>query len=73
MLRAREVPLEERLDELGHELAEVRVQPVDVLRPLAFGQIALRPGEIQVQLAVENVLRRSHRLDQLQRASAVSY
>ena len=28
------VPVEQRLDELGDELAEVRMQAVDVLRPL---------------------------------------
>ena len=31
------VPPEERLDELGHELPEIRVQAVDVLRALALG------------------------------------
>ena len=47
--RARQVPLEQRLDELRHELPEVRVQPVDVLRPLPLGQVALRPGEVEVE------------------------
>src|SRR5205085_10759463 len=32
---------EQRLYELRDELAEVRVEPVDVLRPLALGQLAL--------------------------------
>ena len=41
----RHVAREQRLDELRDELAEVRVEPVDVLRPLALGQVALRPRE----------------------------
>ena len=60
VLRAREMPLEQRLDELRHELPEVRVEPVDVLRPLPLGQVALGPGEVEVQLTVERFLRRSH-------------
>ena len=60
MLRAREVAFEQRLDELGHELPEVRVEPMDVLRPLALGEVTLGPGEVQVQLAVERVLCRRH-------------
>src|SRR5262245_42025941 len=67
------MPLEQRLDELRDELPEVWVQPVDVLRPLALGQVALRPGEIEVELAVESVLRRCHRPDHLLRISGVSY
>ena len=35
------VPVEQRLDELGDELAEVRVQPVNVFRPLALRQRGL--------------------------------
>ena len=54
------VPPEQRLDELRDELAEVRVEPVDVLRPLALGKLALRPGELEVDLGVERVLRRGH-------------
>ena len=69
--RARQVPLEQRLDELRDELPEVRVQPVDVLRPLALGQVALRPGEVEVELAVERVLRRSHRPDAVRRRRAL--
>ena len=63
VLRPRQMPVDQRLDELRHELPEVRVQPVDVLRALPLGQVALRPGEIpvDVELAVERVLRRSHR------------
>ena len=34
-----DVAIEHRLDELRHELAEIRMQTVDVLRPLALGQI----------------------------------
>ncbi len=58
--RPRQVARQERLHELGHELAEVRVQPVDVLRPLALGEVALRPGEVEVDVAVERFLRRGH-------------
>ena len=55
-----DVPPEQRLDELRDELAEVRVEPVDVLRPLALGKLTLRPGELEVDLGVERVLRRGH-------------
>jgi hypothetical protein len=58
-----DVPLEERLDQLGHELAEIRVQPVDVLRALALGQIPLRPREREVELAVELCLGPGHHVD----------
>ncbi len=53
--------LEQRLDELGHELAEVRVQAVDVLRALALGQLGLGPGErpVDAEVAVERLLGRS--------------
>ena len=59
-LAAPEVALEHRLDELGHELAEVRVQAVDVLGALALRQVALGPREREVDVGVERVLRRSH-------------
>ena len=36
------------------------MEPVDVLRPLALGQLPLRPGEREVELAVEGLLRRRH-------------
>ena len=58
--RARQVAGQERLHELGHELPQVRMQPVDVLRPLALGEVALRPGEVEIDVAVERFLRRSH-------------
>ena len=54
------VALEQRLDQLRHELAEVRVQPVDVLRPLALGELLLRPREREVDVAVELRLREGH-------------
>ncbi len=68
-LRPRQVAREQRLDELRHVLAEVRMEPVDVLRALALGQIALRPGErrVDVELTVEGVLRRCHRPDRVLR------
>src|SRR5579862_6925942 len=52
---------EELLDELRDELAEIRMEAMDVLRPLALGQLALRPGEVEVDLGVEHVLRDRHR------------
>ena len=57
---ARDVPLEQRLDELWDELAEVRMQPVDVARSLALGKVALRPRELEVDLGVQGVLRGGH-------------
>ncbi len=56
----RHVALEERLDELWDELAEVRVQAVDVLRALALGQVPLGPGELEVDAVVEGCLRLCH-------------
>jgi hypothetical protein len=56
----RQVASKERLDELRDELAQVRMQPVDVLRPLPLGQVLLRPGELEVDLAVERVLGSGH-------------
>ena len=47
------VAVQEDLDELRDELAEVRVQPVDVLRPLALRQLRLGPGELVVDGAGE--------------------
>src|SRR5206468_6982238 len=49
----RDVTPEELLDELRDVLAEVRVEPVDVLLPDALGQVALRPGEVGVEPGVE--------------------
>ena len=37
------------------------MQPVDVLRPLALGQLALGPRKIEVEPGVESFLRRRHR------------
>ncbi len=73
VLRTRQVAVEHRFDQLRHELPEVRVQPVDVLRPLPLGQVALRPGELEVDVAVQGFLRRSHRPNQLLRVFGVSY
>jgi hypothetical protein len=33
------------------------MQPVHVLRPLALGQVGFRPGELEIDLAVESGLR----------------
>ena len=54
------VPVEQRLDELRDELAEVRVQAVDVLRPLALGQRRLRPGQLEIVRLVERFLGGGH-------------
>ncbi len=58
---ARHEAAEQHLDELRDELAEVRVEPVHVLRPHALGQVALGPREGEVDLAVEGLLRRPPR------------
>src|SRR5207249_3739328 len=50
-LPRREVPVEEDLDELGDELAEVGVQPVDVLRPQRLRQLVLGPRELEIEFA----------------------
>ena len=47
------VASQEDLCELRHELAEVRVESVDVLRPLPLRELGLRPGELQVDSRVE--------------------
>ncbi len=61
-----EVPVQEDLDELRDELAEVGVQRMDVLRALNLGELALRPGELQVDLSVESFLRSAyHREDRV--------
>jgi hypothetical protein len=57
---AGDVTRQERLDELWDELAQVRVEPVDVLRPLPLRELPLRPREIEIDAAVESVLRRGH-------------
>src|ERR671911_79007 len=51
------VALDERLRELGHELAEVGMEAVDVLRALALGKLRLRPRQGEVDLAVQGRLR----------------
>ena len=60
MVTAREIAVEQHLDELRDELAVVRVEPVDVLRPLALGQLGLRPREVEVQRRVQLVLGDGH-------------
>src|SRR5712672_3643406 len=42
------------------ELAVVRVEAMDVLRPLALAQLGLRPREVEVQRRVQLVLRDGH-------------
>ena len=36
------------------------MEPVDVLRPLALGQVPLRPGELEVDVRVERILGAGH-------------
>src|SRR5262249_26600965 len=55
-----EVPREQDLDELLDELPQVRMETVDVLRPVALGEVALRPRELEIDVRVEGVLRWSH-------------
>ena len=47
----REAAAKQRLGQLRHELAQVRVQAVDVLRPQPLRQVTLRPRELVVDLA----------------------
>ena len=68
----RDVALQERLDELRDELAEVRVEPVDVLRALALGQVSLGPGELEVDAVVESCLRLCHAWDGLRGSERIS-
>jgi len=56
----REVAPEQHLHELRDELAVVRVEAMDVLRPLALAQLGLRPREVEVQRRVQLVLRDGH-------------
>src|SRR5580765_315419 len=60
MAPGREITADQRLDELRDELAEVRMEPVDVLRALALGQVALGPRKLEVDLGIEGVLCRGH-------------
>ena len=53
----REAAAKQRLGQLRHELAEIGVQAMDVLRPQALRQVALRPRELVVDLGVERRLR----------------
>ena len=56
----RDVALEHRLDELGNELAEIRMQAMDVPGALALGEFSLRPREREIELAVDRLLGRGH-------------
>ena len=47
---------QEDLDELGHVLAQIRMEPVDVLRSLPLGELGLGPRELEVDLLVESGL-----------------
>src|SRR5438067_10642736 len=62
VLPRREVTAAERLDTLWDALAQVWVQPVDVLRPLALRQLAFGPREVELEVAIEGVLRRCYGL-----------
>ena len=55
-----EEAVEERLHELRNELAVIRVEPVDMPRPVALGQLSFRPRKVEVQRRVQLVLRHGH-------------
>ena len=59
---AREVPVEQYLDELRDEFPVVGMEPMHVLRPHVLGQRLLRPRELEVQRRVQLVLSNSHEL-----------
>src|SRR6266545_3252404 len=50
------MPAEEDFGELGHELSQVWMEAVHVLRPLTLGQLLLRPRELEVDFLVEGGL-----------------
>ena len=56
----RDMTAEELLDELRDVLAEIRMEAMDVPRPLPLGQVALRPREIEVEARVDLLLRDAH-------------
>ena len=60
MTSRNDIPVDERLDELRHELPEVGMETMDVLRPLPFGKLRLGPREREVEPAVEGLLRGRH-------------
>src|SRR5260221_12023301 len=51
---------EELLDQLWDVLAEVRVQPVHMLRPLALRHLGLRPGQVEIEARVDLLLGDAH-------------
>ena len=53
----RAIAPQEDFRELWHELPEIRMQPVHVLRPLALGKVGFRPRELEIDLTVEGGLR----------------
>ena len=63
------VAAEQLLDELRDVLAEVGMKAMDVPRPLPLGQVALRPGEIEIEAGVDLLLRDAHG-NQFQRVGA---
>ena len=56
----RNMPVEQRLDELRDELAEVRVEAVNVLRALSLRERRLRPRQLEIVRPVERFLGRGH-------------
>jgi hypothetical protein len=51
-----EVPTQEDLDELGDELAQIRMETVNVLRAQGLRKLVLRPGELEIDLGVHSSL-----------------
>ena len=64
----RAVPPDQRLGQLRRELAEVRMQAVDVLRALALRQRALGPRQLEVDLRIQRFLRPGHVITLVARA-----
>jgi hypothetical protein len=69
---ARDVSVEERLDELWDELAEVRVEPMNVFGPFALRKRLFRPRQLEVDLAVDGILRSRHDPGRVRLSSGIS-
>ena len=55
VIRKKQAP-EKDLDELRDELAQIRMKPMDVLRPQALRQFSLGPGQLRVEISFLQVL-----------------
>src|SRR5213593_2228402 len=59
-----EVPAEEDVNELRHELSEVRMETVNMFCSLNLRQLALGPRQFQVDFGVERLLGPSRHRDE---------